>query len=235
MTTGEYCRAVEAYLCRINGGHLMRIVGPSFDRVCGWEAKGIVLRVVCQGIDRAAERHRSKGSRRPLHVDFCEADILDVFDEWRRALGLSMASGNAGTTRQAIASEPRQSPSLGAHLDRVIARLTARRSGGAGPLDALLEAMVRELDATRGGVRKARGHARTAVIDRLAELDRVLMARVWALADRDTRGWLGREADQELAAYASRMVPDAYARVREAGVNRLLRDRERLPVVTFDG
>jgi hypothetical protein len=170
-----------------------------------------------------------------LHVDFCEADILDVFDEWRRALGLSMASGNAGTTRQAIASEPRQSPSLGAHLDRVIARLTARRSGGAGPLDALLEAMVRELDATRGGVRKARGHARTAVIDRLAELDRVLMARVWALADRDTRGWLGREADQELAAYASRMVPDAYARVREAGVNRLLRDRERLPVVTFDG
>ena len=33
MTTGEYCRAVEAHLCRSNGGHLVRIAGPSFDRV----------------------------------------------------------------------------------------------------------------------------------------------------------------------------------------------------------
>ena len=47
MTTGEYCRAVEAHLCRSNGGHLVRIAGPSFDRVCGWEARGIPLRVRC--------------------------------------------------------------------------------------------------------------------------------------------------------------------------------------------
>ena len=48
MTTGEYCRAVESYLCKVNGGHLVRIVGPAFDRVCDWEARGIpvTLRVL---------------------------------------------------------------------------------------------------------------------------------------------------------------------------------------------
>ena len=28
---GAFCRAVEAHLCRVNGGHLVRIVGPAFD------------------------------------------------------------------------------------------------------------------------------------------------------------------------------------------------------------
>ena len=32
----DYCRQVEAYLCRKNDGHLIRIVGPAFDQVRGW-------------------------------------------------------------------------------------------------------------------------------------------------------------------------------------------------------
>ena len=32
----DYCRQVEAYLCRKNDGHLVRIVGPAFEQVCGW-------------------------------------------------------------------------------------------------------------------------------------------------------------------------------------------------------
>ena len=31
-----YCREVEAYLCRRNGGHLIRLVGPSFELVRDW-------------------------------------------------------------------------------------------------------------------------------------------------------------------------------------------------------
>lgn len=235
MTTGEYCRAVEAHLCRSNGGHLVRIAGPSFDRVCGWEARGIPLRVVFQGIDRSAERQRAKRARRPLHIDFCEADILDVFDEWRKAVGVSALPGPAGTDGATAAVEARRPPSLSGHLDRVIARLTGRRAGGAGPLDVLLDDMVRELDTARAGVRRLRGDARAAFVARLEAMDRALLAAAWDSLDAGGRGAVGQEADQELAPFAGRMAPDAYTRAREASIGRLVRDRERLPVVTFDG
>ena len=43
-SAGEYCRAIESYLCRENGGHLVRIVGPVFQTVVGWHARGIPIR-----------------------------------------------------------------------------------------------------------------------------------------------------------------------------------------------
>ena len=33
VTESDYCREIEAYLCRKNDGHLIRVVGPSFDLV----------------------------------------------------------------------------------------------------------------------------------------------------------------------------------------------------------
>ena len=40
---GAYCRAVEAHLTQVNGGHLVRIVGPSFDLVRRWAAEDVPL------------------------------------------------------------------------------------------------------------------------------------------------------------------------------------------------
>src|SRR4029077_14769097 len=110
----DFCREIESYLCQKNEGHLVRVTGPSFDLVSGWAAQGIPLKVAFQGIDRYFERYYRKGPRRrPIRIDFCDADVLDVFDEWRRAVGLS-------------ATEPEASPggSLPAHLQRVVLRLT---------------------------------------------------------------------------------------------------------------
>src|SRR6478672_7333926 len=102
---GEYCRALETYLCRKNEGHLIRIVGPAFEQVCGWAARGIPLSIAQQGIDRYFERYYAKATprRRPVQIQFCEADVLDVFDEWRRAVGVAEASedGEAGGVRRA--------------------------------------------------------------------------------------------------------------------------------------
>src|SRR5918993_5637438 len=85
----DYCRQIEAYLCRRNEGHLIRIVGPAFEQVCGWASRGIPIKVAYRGIDRYVERYYAKGPRRrPVRVEFCEADVLDVFDEWRRAVGV---------------------------------------------------------------------------------------------------------------------------------------------------
>ena len=101
MSPAEFCRELEAYLCRKNDGHLIRIVGPVFSTVTGWAEQGIPVKVACRGIDRYFDRVQHKPRRRPVPIQFCEADILDAFDEWRRALGLSAPAARSLATPSA--------------------------------------------------------------------------------------------------------------------------------------
>src|ERR671916_101183 len=97
MEPAEYCRELETYLCRKNEGHLIRIAGPVFEQVCGWAAQGVPLKIAFRGIDRYCERYYAKGpQRRPVRIEFCEADVLDSFDEWRRAVGVWGGSAAPG-------------------------------------------------------------------------------------------------------------------------------------------
>jgi hypothetical protein len=48
-----------------------------------------------------------------------------------------------------------------------------------------------------------------------------------------TLGQVTREADSELAPFRDRMLTEAYAKAREACIDRLLRERARLPVLTL--
>src|SRR5829696_6787066 len=90
----DYCREIEAHLCRKNDGHLIRIAGPAFDVVAGWETQGIPIKVACAGVDRFFERYYRKGPRRrPVRIEFCDADVLDAFDDWRRAVGVALPAG----------------------------------------------------------------------------------------------------------------------------------------------
>ena len=124
VTPHEYCREIEAYLCRKNDGHLIRIVGPSFERVCGWAEQGIPFKIACQGIDACFVRYYAKGvRRRPVQIDFCENDILDAFEAWRRAVGVRLPGAEA---TEAEAQAKRRKRSLPEHLDRVCERVTAQ-------------------------------------------------------------------------------------------------------------
>src|SRR5581483_1438982 len=105
-----------------------RVTGPSFDVVAGWAAKGVPLKVAFRGIDRHFERYYRAGARRrPVRIDFCDADVLDVFDEWRRALGLPMGGAVAEDVESGGAARPAEGHgrSLPSHLERVLMRLTA--------------------------------------------------------------------------------------------------------------
>lgn len=231
---GAYCRAVETYLCRKNGGHLIRIVGPAFEQVCGWAARGIALTIVCRGIDRYFERYYAKGSRRrPARVEFCEADVLDAFDEWRRAVGVG-AVALADDTSEDDGVAVRKRASLPAHLDRVVARLTALRSGGDRSLNTVVDELVREVDTLRGGARGLRGMARDAVLEQLVMLDQRLLTAARADCDASTLDEVAREADNMLAAFRDRMSVEVYAQSQRACIDRLIRERLRLPIVTFE-
>jgi len=225
----DYCRQLEAYLCRKNDGHLIRIVGPAFEQICGWATRGIPMKVACHGIDRYFERYYAKGPRRrPVRIEFCEADVLDVFDEWRRAVGVpATEDSDDGDTL-------RRQPSLPSHLERVIARLTSLRGGDDRSLDETVDTIVRELDAARAGAKSLRGDARDRLLERLRSLERALLDAARARLAPAVMADIEREADAELAPFRDRMPADAYQRSRAACIDRIVRDRARLPVLAFE-
>ena len=225
----EYCREVEAYLCRKNEGHLIRIVGPAFEQVSGWAASGVPLAIAFRGVDRYCDRYYAKGPRRrPVRIEFCEADILEEFDNWRRAIGASVLEGDG-----AAASE-RQHDSLPSHLDRAIARLTAVRAREpSARLANRIDETVRALDRLKGAARHARGGARATLIAQLNELDHDLLDAARSELDERDRTALRGQAEREIAPFANRMTDEARIAAAEASFTRLLREALGIPSLTF--
>jgi hypothetical protein len=224
----DYCRQIESYLCQKNGGHLIRVVGPAFEEVRGWARQGIPLKIAFRGIDQCCERRSIASTRRrPVRIEFCAADILQIFDDWRRAVGVAPADPTAGPTRK---------PSLASHVERVVARLIALRgSEGTAPLpDGVIDETVQALDRISEASRKARGDERHALIEELASIDRRLVALVVSLLDEATSRRLRREAEEELAAFGERMPREARTTAVEMAYLRLVREAARLPRVAFD-
>ena len=230
----EYCRAIETYLCQKNDGHLIRVVGPSFEVVSGWATQGVPIKIAYAGVDRYFERYYRKGPRRrPVKIDFCDADVLDIFDEWRRATGVTSSSASPIRNPQSEIRNPHSS--LPAHLERVVLRLTSARAGGSlgDAFDALIDRVAEELDAARAKAGGLRGDARQALLDRLSALDAELVQQARATLDEATRATLMREAAAELAGFRSGMTAEAFARAHEAAMDRLVRERAKLPTIAF--
>ena len=226
----DYCREIETYLCKKNAGHLIRIVGPAFEQVRGWAAQGIPLKIAFRGIDRTCDRHNAKpGRKRPLRIEFCEADVLQEFDAWRRATGITTATAPDATENTG------RKQALAVHIERAVSRLLALRMNGKDPAFAtLVTETVDALDDLVTHARTARGDARSEIVARLAELDARLIAAARAHVDANTAAALQRDVDAELAPFASRMTEDARARATTLAFERLLRESCGLPVLAYD-
>ena len=232
LDRSDYCREIEAYLCRKNEGHLIRIVGPVFEQVCGWAAQGVPLAIAFRGIDRCCERYYAKGPRRrPVRIEFCEADVLEQFDAWRRAVGVTSLERPDQDVEHTVTKRD----SLPAHLDRVIARLTALRGGGwSRDFDERVDAAVRELDLVRGRAKHARGDARAALLARLRSLDGEILAAARNEIAEARRRELRTQAEAEIAPFATRMADEARVAATAAAIDRLVRDAMGLPVISLD-
>ncbi len=231
MDSSDYCRQIEAYLCRKNEGHLIRIVGPAFEQVCGWANAGVPLKVAFRGIDQYCDRYYAKGPRRrPVRIEFCEADILDLFDAWRRSIGVPRVDSVNGE------EPPSRKPALAGHIERALARLTSLRGGGmrSAVFNESLDAVVRQLDQLVADARGARGDSRAALVEKLRALDDQLVGAARAESTDELTASLSKEADAELAPFKARMPQAEYARARDAALDRLLRDAFGLPTLTYD-
>jgi hypothetical protein len=227
-----YCREIETYLCQRNSGHLIRIVGPAFELVSSWAERGIPLKVAFRGIDRHCERVDAKrGRRRPVRIEFCEADVLDAFDDWRRAVGVTTAGAQVG----GAAEMPRR-PALAAHIERAIAglRTTHRERPPSAELLRTIEATASELDGLAADARTARGDNRARIVERLASLDRELLASTVAAIDPARARRLMEEAEAELAPFGARMIAEARQRATEAAFHRLVREAAGVPTLAYE-
>lgn len=238
----DYCRQVETYLCRKNGGHLVRIVGPAFEKVRDWSAQGIPLKVAFRGIDRCCDRANARGGRRrPMRIEFCEADVLEAFDDWRRAIGITgtqVAEDAPVATGEGEIEDWKSSSrkgSLAAHIQRTVTRLLAPK--GLSPdaeYDAQLRRIIESLDELAVRAKAARGEARERISEKLLQLDAALLAAARARVDARTVAALEAEADAELAGFASRMPAASLGRARQLAFERLLRDALNLPVLSYE-
>ncbi len=237
MDPGAYCRHVEAYLCARNEGHLIRIVGPAFELVSGWSAGGVPLSVVRRAVDRACARRQARETRRrPIRIEFCEADVLDLFDDWKRAVGVGITAPESADPEaggEGGGRATRRRSSLGAHLDRVVARLSAWTGNEYPALGGRVAEIAAELDAARAAA-TPRGKARQRLVDRLAELDDALLAAARDAAGDSLRRGLRDDTERELAPFRERMDREAFGRALDAAYDRLLFERVGLPRLTYD-
>ncbi|HEX4347271.1 MAG TPA: hypothetical protein VHZ73_06840 [Vicinamibacterales bacterium] len=214
----------------------MRVVGPSFEIVSAWAADGIPLTIAYRGMDRYFERYYKKGARRrPVRVDFCDADVRDVFDEWRRAVGLPSSGHEAGQGSEGEDGHERRGKSLPGHLERVVLRLTSARVSGAlgADADAVIDRIAQDLDRARASARGLRGEARDALVRRLGEFDRELLTLARGALTPEAAHAVDAEASAELAAFRGTMPADAYDRAHAAAIDRLVRERAKLPVLVY--
>jgi len=167
-----------------------------------------------------------------VRIDFCEADVLDVFDEWRRAVGLT-----AGRTEIVGSEAPiKRRESLATHLERSLTRLVTMRSGScpATVPDAVLAEVVSELDRLVVAARGARGDARQGIRNRLEELDARLLEAARDATPDDAMTVVQREAAADLKPFEERMSRDVWARTLASAVDRAIRERARLPTLAID-
>ncbi len=234
MDRDQFCRDVETYLCRKNDGHLIRIVGPAFELVSGWATRGIPAKVVQHGVDRYFERYYAKGPRRrPVRIDFCEADVLDAFDEWRRAVGVQLPQ-SSGRDQQDVTAAAKPRHSLVAHIDRAIGRLVARQTDPATQiLDAEVSRTIEQLESMRDVAATARGLARAELVEQLMGMDGALAAAARGSCPVELRTAIAQEAAGDLEPFRERMEATVYQQAVDAATDRALRDKFGLPVLAY--
>lgn len=241
MKTSVYCRAVESYLCRKNDGHLIRIVGPAFTLVCGWAKDGIPLSVVQRAIDQTYTRYYASGSkRRPVKIEYCESDVIDAFEEWRRAVGIGVAYSNDHElpTSASVSSSSRRR-SLADHLDEVSVQLVEWVKAqvsfpGGSDLEQQVVEMASAVKVHRATVKGLRGTARVRVIEQLQLFDDELLCVARAAAGQVLLQELRSEAAASLEPFRFRMAASAFQAAIEASTDRLLAEYFRLPSMSYD-
>ena len=98
----------------------------------------------------------------------------------------------------------------------------------------MLERVTTEAAGFRDLPGPIRGETRDRVVARLVELDRMMLDVARAQADAAVLEAFRAEAMEQLLPFRDRMPADAYQRALDSAVDRLIREHEKLPTVSFE-
>jgi hypothetical protein len=93
---------------------------------------------------------------------------------------------------------------------------------------------VRELEDLASTAVRARGHARAAIVEKLAELDAILIAATIGQTAAPDAERLRAEARDELAPFSTRMPAAARQAAEAAAFRRLVREAAHLPTIAYE-
>src|SRR5262245_35038251 len=192
------------------------------------------LSIVTHGIDLKAERHRAGRSTRPLRLEFCEADVRQVYTRWCRSVGLTASGPKAEASPESRETEKR--PSLSRQVDRALDKLS-RVSGRLDLPEAFRETVgqaINELSVVRDASRTARGDARKALTSRLPTVDMALLGAGRDALKAEVLDRLRRTAEADLAPYRRRLAAEIWHRGVDRALDQLIRDHLGLPTLSFD-
>ena len=222
----EYCRELESYLCRKNGGHLFASSDRRSNRCADWAERGVPLTMAFRGhrpILRAAAGEGARGAAGADRVlRGATSSTCSTTGAVRSASSRQQATAEAlePTRKPALDGAPRAASSRGwwaaAARGRPVVR-AARRSAARARSTAL--GRIEEIARRRaGGDPRPAGRARRGLVR-----GRGCRARSRSQA----RG--RREAEAELAPFGARLAPEVRAQAVEAAFERLVRDTLGLP------
>ncbi len=226
----EYCRELESYLCRKNGGHLVRIIGTG---VRAGVRVGRTRRAADRGLSRdrsvlrAAARRRARraasGPRRVLRGRH-PRPVRRLAPGGRRRPGTGRGGAGRGRAQARADRSPRaRRRAAGGQPRAPVAGVRAARRRPARPRSIGCRANRRSRAATRGRRSSTGWPSSIASSCRPRRPSSILHALAGAR----------REAEAELAPFGSRLSPEMRAQAVEAAFERLVRDSLGLPQIRY--
>jgi hypothetical protein len=190
---------------------------------------------VFRGIEQKAERHKAGAARRPLRIEFCEADVREVYEAWRRAIGVGATSahdaGGASEEPQADRGSGSARRVTTRDLDRAVDRLMST-AGRLELPDVLRDEVNRVLEQVliiRDAVKGSRGAAREGHLASLPDLDRSVMAAAHQAMTPDALTPIRQDAERDLEPFRGRLSTEAWDQAIAVTIDRGVRGHFGLP------
>ncbi len=203
MAEENYYSEVETYFILLRGSPLF-ITPSEWAIVANWEASGIPLNVVKEGIDRVFERPRKPSST--LKLGYCEQAVASAFRRFRE---IRLGNRNRDSEEKGF--------DVKAHLVKLVSEVREKYPKLVDELDLLAES-----DLSFSEIEEA-----------LMELNDVIIDKAESEADATLRAQLLSEAEASLSSYRDKMPVKVYQAAIKSGYRRRLRQRLKLPFLSL--
>lgn len=216
-----YLEEVENYFVKEKGRGLI-LSSKDMMLVKGWQEKGLPLEVVLKGIRTTFENLKGQ-ERKIASISYCQPEILRVWDEYRES--------KVGTAELKEEGKedfiPRKIESIKRRLLTLIDKSKPTK------IKSVLKQTCHELDRLRLKIEKNRIKDLDPVEKELTEIDQQTLNKLFMKLDESEKMRIESSCAEQLRAEELRMSREAYEETRAVLINKALRNKFSLPVISL--